>query len=305
MDPPAEPTPVGFLLRQVTKWFASKPIHLSFPASDIQGLACDENGQPMMTINFMGLLGSHGVLPNCYTEFVLSRMAARDKTLLDFLDIFHHRLISLFYQAWRKYRVLERPGDEISALPGILLNVIGLGTEGLRSRQAIPDEDLFYYAGLFAQQPRSASTLRNILMDYFDVPVEIQQFVGEWYSLDASFQCSLDAEEDNGRQLGLGAVVGDQIWECRIKARIVLGPLSRKQYMDFLPSGAAFRRLQSIVRFFSDEIDFEAQLVLQSDNTPGCVLGGGSGERAPLLGWLSWLKTRDMNRNPADTLIPL
>ena len=47
-----------------------------------------------------------------------------------------------------------------------------------------PDDTLIYYAGLLAQRPRSAQALQQILADYFEVPVEIEQFAGGWYRLD-------------------------------------------------------------------------------------------------------------------------
>src|SRR4051812_47471706 len=75
---------------------------LSFPASEIFSLENRENSPPLMRVNFLGLVGPLGILPIYYTELVANRVQARDNTLRDFLDIFHHRLISLFYRAWQK-----------------------------------------------------------------------------------------------------------------------------------------------------------------------------------------------------------
>jgi type VI secretion system protein ImpH len=261
-------------------------------------------GPPLMTVNFMQLLGAHGVLPRSYTELVLSQAAAKQTVLRDFLDLFQHRLVSLFYQAWRKYRVLESESNEATSLSTIVQHLIGLGTEGLRNRQPVLDESLGFYAGLIVQQPHSPTALQLLLSDYFDVPVQIEQFIGAWYDLDTASQCNLGGSGEDRRQLGLGAVVGDQVWEVRAKVRIVLGPLSRRQYLDFLPSGSAYAPLKALARFFSDEVDFEAQLVLASEEAPPCALGA-VGETAPKLGWVSWVKTRPMDRDPADTIIPL
>ena len=54
-------------------------------------------------VNFMGLTGPDGVLPLYYTVRGGTRPGRRHG-VRDFLDIFNHRIISLFYQAWEKYR---------------------------------------------------------------------------------------------------------------------------------------------------------------------------------------------------------
>ena len=61
--------------------------------------------------------------------------------------------------------------------------------------------------------PRSAAALRQVLADYFDVPVEIEQFVGAWYPVDAESQCCLGEGGGYSEQLGFGAVVGDEVWD--------------------------------------------------------------------------------------------
>ncbi len=60
--------------------------------------------RPQMKVNFMGLTGPWASCPHCYTELILDRTRAKDRTLADFFDLFNHRMISLFYQAWEKYR---------------------------------------------------------------------------------------------------------------------------------------------------------------------------------------------------------
>jgi hypothetical protein len=39
-----------------------------------------------MRVNFMGVIGPQGLLPIYYTELVIDRLRAKDRTLRDFLD---------------------------------------------------------------------------------------------------------------------------------------------------------------------------------------------------------------------------
>ena len=140
---------------------------VSFPPSQLHSLTLKEGEPARMTVNFMGLTGPLGVLPHYYTELVIVRERAKDGALRDFYDIFNHRMIALFFQAWQKYRfTVAYERGELDRFSHHLLDLIGLGTEGLQNRQAVLDESLIYYAGLLAQWPRSASALRQVLTDY-------------------------------------------------------------------------------------------------------------------------------------------
>ncbi len=169
----------------------------TFPASQIARMEWPQDGPPLMRVNFMGLTGPMGLLPLYYSALVRERVRARDTTLRDFFDIFNHRAISLFYQAWEKYRftIAYERGDE-DRFSRYLLDLVGIGTPGLQRRQTIPDDALLFYTGLISPQARSATALRQLLMDYFDVPVEIEQFVGAWHPLSSRYAMPL---QRNGR----------------------------------------------------------------------------------------------------------
>ena len=148
--------------------------------------------------------------------------------------------------------------------------------------------------------------LRAVLADYFDVPVEIEQFVGAWRGLELEDQCRFGEVESCSEQLGQGAVVGDEIWDQQSRVRIRLGPLPLGRYRQFLPTGSAYEPLRALTRFFAgDELEFEVQLVLKQDEVPRCSLGAED-ESAPELGWVSWMKSGPaFNRDPSDTIILL
>jgi type VI secretion system protein ImpH len=236
----------------------------------------------------------------------MERLRSRDTTMRDFFDIFQHRAISLFYQAWEKYRFpIAYERREPDRFSRILLSFAGLGTPGTQRRQAVSDESLLFYGGLLVQQPRSAVALQQLLGDYFDVPVEIEQFVGAWYRLDPATQTRMNDIPDRSGQLGCGAVLGDEVWDPQSRVRIKLGPLALDRYLDFLPSGTAYAPLRAITRFFSgDAVDFEVQPILEREQVPACELGA-DGERAPRLGWLTWVRSVPMRRDAGETVLRL
>jgi type VI secretion system protein ImpH len=284
--------------------FAVNP-DTAFPASEIQALERNDGGPPRLTVNFMGLTGPEGVLPYDYSLLITERLRHRDRTLRDFFDIFHHRIISLFYRAWEKYRfAVSHERDQRDRLTQHLKDLIGCGVTALQERLEIRDEALVFYAGLFGPQQRSAAALQQLIADYFGVPCEVEQFVGAWYSLSATTQCTLGDEGDASEQLGWGAVAGQEVWDPQARVRLRLGPLSRSQYDQFLPTGEAYRPLQTLTRFFcGDQLDFEVQLILARDEVPACTLGADA-PGVPLA-WCTWMRTRAVSRDPDDTILTL
>jgi type VI secretion system protein ImpH len=279
---------------------------LAFPASEVQSLEWPNDGAGRMKVNFMGLTGPEGVMPLYYTSLLAERTRAGDRSAVDFFDIFNHRMISLFYLAWEKYRfsiAYEREG--LDPFSHHLMDLIGLGTPGLQNRLPVLDDSLLYYAGLLAQHPRSAEALRNILRDYFEVPVDVEQFAGGWYPLDRNTQTALQDGFGESEQLGFGAVVGDEVWDQTARVRIGIGPLSLQEYQDFLPQGSAFESLRALTDFFSNgEIDFEIKLILERSDVPPLELGA-EGEDAPQLGWHTYIKTRPMKQDASETILQL
>ncbi len=277
---------------------------VAFPASQIQSLEQPQQGPARMEVNFMGMTGPSGMLPLMYSQLILERLRERDHTLRDFFDIFNHRMISLFYQAWEKYRFpIPYERGERDPFSYHLLALLGLGTPGLQDRQAVTDDSLLFYSGLLAMHTRSVTALRQVLSEYFEVPVEVEQFVGSWYPVEVESQCALGEGLTYSERLGYGAVVGDEVWDQQSRVRIQLGPLSMERYMEFLPGGDAYRHLKALATFFAaEEFDVEVQLILKRKEVPVCELETDAGQQ---LGWTTWVKSREFQRDPGDAILEL
>ena len=275
-------------------------VNVAFPASEIQALE-ERDAQLRMTVNFLGLTGPQGVLPFAYSLYVAERARAGDHALKAFLEIFDHRLLSLFYRAWEKTHVgVVQGAGARDWLTRHLLDLLGLGSAGLHQRLAIRDEALLFYAGLMALPTRPAAALEQLVGDYFGVPVAVEQFVGAWYPLERETQSALGEEDGASAQLGFGAVAGDETWDHQSRVRLRIGPLTQAQYAAFLPGGSAHEPLRALTRFYTnDQIDFEVQLVLARDDVPRFELGA---DKPLALSWMTWLSTAPLERDVDDTV---
>ena len=288
-----------------------------------------------MTVAFMGLTGPSGALPRHYTELVIDRLRHKDRTLRDFLDLFNHRLIALFYRAWQKNRfwigyeradmIRERYRDDPSQYRAFvteirprgdlfsqcLLDLSGMGPPALRYRSSVRTElrprttvadlTMRFYAGLLAQQHRSAIGLEGILQDFFDVPMHVIQFVGQWLLLEEANQTQM--VERGNTQLGVTAMAGQRFWDVQGRFRIRVGPLTYAQFQDFLPSGTAYRKLGDLARLYAGlAMDIDTQLVLKAEEVPWCQLSPAAG---PRLGWNTWVRCSGLARDADDAILTL
>ncbi len=274
-----------------------------------------------MTTTFMGLTGPGGALPRHYTSLLIERIREKDHALRDFLDLFHHRVISLFYRAWQKYRfpiARERAAhagpdaasDDEDLFTQCLYALIGLGTPAVRRRMEFDDDAFLFYAGQFARHPRSAVSLKCILEDYFEMPVEVIQFQGQWLYLDPGDQSSLPCPqwpEGLNAQLGNGAIAGRRVWDVQGKFRVRFGPLSYAKFSRFAPTGDVLRPLCQMIRsYVGGQFDFDVQPVLAAAEVPRCRLGGdGSEADAARLGWNTWIRSRRFERDACDAVFSL
>jgi type VI secretion system protein ImpH len=236
-----------------------------------------------------GVFGPNGPIPLHLTELAYEgRRHREDSTVVDFLNTFQHRLISLFYRAWANAdpaTSLDRPATD--RFTGYLGALTGLAPESARGRDTVRDYAKLHRAGLFAAQARSAEGLQGILADYFRQPVVVTQFVGDWMSVPAEAYCRLGGGESVAA-LGQTATLGASSWQCQHKFEIALGPLTRAAFNDFLPGAAGVEELYALVRLYTnDEWTWQLRLLLADVEVPGVWLGGQA-----QLGWTSWLGGR-------------
>jgi type VI secretion system protein ImpH len=291
-------------------------LSLSFPPAAIYELHPTGKSSPLpleMIVTFMGLTGPNGVLPQHYTRLLLQRLRFKDFNLRDFLDVFNHRILSLFYRAWEKYRFfatyertkLEAPNGEPDLFTGSLYSLVGLGTPGLRRRLSVHDEVVLFYGGLFARQPRTAISLERMLSEFLQASVKVEQFQGQWLSLTGENQTQLGNLENPlglNTQLGSDAVAGERIWDVQSKLRLLVGPVHYWQFRDLLPGGKTLQALVELAKLYlGPDLEFDVQLILLPREVPESQLTREE-EEGPRLGLNSWVSSYEFAQPASDAV---
>ena len=281
--------------------FAVKP-GFAFPPSDIANMTEGAERAPLtMEVPFLGLIGPSGVLPHWYNELAIERNRKRDFSFTGFLDVFHHRLISLFYLAWKRHRFPENylPGGR-DKLSRDMLCLIGLGTPGLLRKLGLPAESLIFCSGLLSRPVPSVAGIEATVEYFSDASVRVDQFIERMIPLDLEDQSQLGMANGN---LGVNAVCGSFAYDCQSKFRVNVGPMSYRRFLKFLPSGTMLQPIFDLVKYMAGpEYEFEVGLALRREEVPPCTIGLETPD-APRLGWSTWVKSPEVTMSEDPCVI--
>jgi type VI secretion system protein ImpH len=238
---------------------------LVFPPADIAAISKTKDGVEFI-LTFMGLIGVSSPMPLYFTEYI-SRFEENGVGLKDFLSIFNHRMYTLFYRAWQKYRFISMAGGKAG-------NPITRRIASLAGLDESKIADPFYrrvlaYTGSLAGKTRSKEALRTMLSDFYDgLPVAILQWQGRWTELQNPPKIGLDS------QLGVNAIAGTRKWDLSGKFRVSVGPLPRDRFETFLPESENIASMKKLVTLFlSDPLDYDIEVTLESSELVPVVLG--------------------------------
>lgn len=270
---------------------------MAFAPSNVSGVEVDQDGAPRISIYGFGLFGPNGPLPLHLTEYARERKRHHaDNTLSAFADLFHHRLILLFYRAWadaQSVNSLDRTDGH--RFVDYVASLMNMGQPGLKARDRIADHARTHMAGHLVRQTRNPEGLIQILRLYFDVPVRVVEFVSDWVHIDER-QVSRIGLLGRNHRLGSGATIGLAVRDAQGKFRLELGPLSQQQFREFLPGSPRLQQVVDWVRqYVGIEFAWELRLVLKKPEARGMRLS--SDQR---LGWGSWLGTRLSDTDAGD-----
>ena len=255
---------------------------------------------PRLDVLLFGLFGSNGPLPLHLTEYAWERDRHHsDSTFRRFCDIFHHRMLSLFYRAWAEAEPsvsfdrpeLDRFGDYVGSLAGY-------GMPSLRNRDEMPDITKLHFAGRLAASTKNAEGLVEIVRTYFRVSAAVSEFTGEWLELPHEYRCRIGEALMTGT-LGENITVGARVYECQHKFTLLFGPVDLATYEKMLPGGGSLVRLIAVVRnYVGDELAWDLNLLLRREEVPRTRLG-----EYGQLGWTTWLGNYNRDQAADDLML--
>ena len=237
---------------------------LAFPASEVDGIAFEQDGRSRLTTRIAGLLGHGGPLPDWVTEEITQRLRRGDVAAVHFLHIFEQRLLTINYHATARTRLGTALRSPEASVAGPMLHaLLGLGTPGMEGRLGIPDRALLQYTGLLAGHTRSTGALQSMLRDYLGLPVSVEPFTGRWLKLEPDDVTRLGAIGAHNR-LGQTALLGKRVWDRQSCFTLNIGPLEPEEFDTLLPGGSRYQSLRALTRFFAGPaLDFYLKLKLR------------------------------------------
>jgi len=266
-------------------------VSLAFAPTALVSFASDESQRPpRLAVSFFGAFGPNGALPLHLTEHTRHRLHHHaDTTFARFVDLFHHRLLSLFYRAWASSRpTVQRDRPEADRFQVYMGALSGRGLRTTRERDALSDLAKLYYTGLLSAPTRNAAGLSAMVSDFFGVPARVEEFVGEWIDLPPGSAWSLGGVPRRSAPrmglLGRSALLGSRVFSVQHKFRLTLGPLTRAMFRRLAPGGESLPRLVAMVRnYIGDELAWDVRLMPEEKAVQPLQLGTSR------LGWDTWL----------------
>ncbi|MBI3898976.1 MAG: type VI secretion system baseplate subunit TssG [Gammaproteobacteria bacterium] len=227
--------------------FAAHAVESVTPRADGDGTAAAAYD---VGVNFMGLTGATGVLPQHYTRLTVERLRRHDYALADFLDLFNHRLISLFYRGWTKYRLpiqfeTHRARNQQDPFTRTLQSLTG-------QYHRFHSEMRLYYGGHFTRHTRSAAALQSMLRDCLRHSVKVEPFQARWLPINHDDRLCIGSGM-NGRnnRLGSGVLPGRRVWDIQSRCHIVIGPITHAEHLTMVPGTKGFEMLSHLIRTYT------------------------------------------------------
>jgi len=210
----------------------------------------------------------------------------------DFLDLFHHRILSLLYRSVARYSpTREHVAKEVDPWLRRFLAVAGLDRYSGPLSEELPEGYFLRLLPLFASRSRTRDglelALHHALGDALGgkAKIQIEQFVGRRVEVDSSQRSQLGVKN---HILGQNSVLGGRVYDRSNRFAIRIGPLDSENYQGFMEGGQQLSLMRTVVASYCRRpLDYDVRLDLAADAVPQFRLSTSQGRR---LGRQTWLR---------------
>jgi len=266
----------------------SQSVSLGFGGHSLVSLEQGDGPRPWrLHCRYPGLFGTNGPLPLHVTEEADRRARHHgDPTAREFIDLFNHRLITLFYRAWADAEPAiagDRPADNPFA--DMLGALAGYGEPESRGRDALPEPLHQGSAMWFGPTARSPDGLLALLRRHLDTDAQVIELSGGWVPVPAASRLVLGGRDRRDRARLGDRLLGRRGWCANGAFRLVVRTPTRTHFESLSRSGRALDVLLDLVRgYVGDELAWELDLEMPATEARPVSLG-----RSCRLGRDSWL----------------
>jgi type VI secretion system protein ImpH len=217
---------------------------------------------------FLGLTGSSSPLPGYMVEEIAQEDPDRPLRR-QFLDLFHHRLLSLLYRALSRYAPeaeTTRAGDDVWSRRVLALS--GLDTYERGPSVGLSVAQLMRLAPLLSTRARTSRTLELALTDVLrevlgEARVTVRQFAGSWVDVEPEQRMMLGRLNSH---LGRTSMLGGRLFDRAGKFIIGISPLDGATYHRLLPEGDLSPLVREVVTLVvRDPLECALELGVRED----------------------------------------
>jgi type VI secretion system protein ImpH len=291
------PTQPGFGQRDTLQY---EPVRfrprarMGFPAGEIASVEYDDRDDydplpPTVRTTFMGLYGVDAAMPTHFLDDIVQREEGHE-AVEAFLDQFNHRLVTLLYRAWKKYRYPEsfRYGGA-DAHSKNLLCLVGFGWGQKNARAGVPEARTLALLGLMIQRTRTSEGLAGVIaLGAPGVEVRVDEFWSVAKRAGKATPLTSKVASESYKCSGLGGayVLGKRLPYRSRAVRVTLQPTDSQQARDLLPGAWLHRDLKALIALYiGTKADVYLRMQMSSCFAPKPTIGRMQVDGSPRLGW--------------------
>ena len=270
-------------------YFTANP-RLSFQVSDVQKVhfyidEAQNNVKVEIQLNLLSIFGASSPLPYHYNEAVLDD-SHNDNILLDFLNMFNHRLKKLIYPIWRQQRYyIQYEKDLKDNFSNYVLSIMGLNNEAHNQGTSLNLHKLLPYASVLSMRQKSTDSLLSILKHYFShEEIRIEEGIISKSNIPKDQYVRLG---DGNSTLGMDMSIGEFMLTRNLKFRIHFEDMEWDALNNFSLRGEKRKELKSLMDYVqTDPLDYDFAVTIKKENIQPCIMGEGSQIYLGVNGWL-------------------